>query len=71
MSKRTCYLLGILILLVFGSSVAFGIDTKVCPVGSTEGQTVLDLPQKETPVPENSASVPRNQVLLEIATSTG
>jgi len=70
MQRRISYLLGLLIILLFGSSIVLRADSNVCPVGSTQDQTVLDLPQKEAVTPGGAFSVPRNQVLLEIITRT-
>jgi len=78
MQKRTFYFFGLLIILLFGSSMVLGAESNFCPDPSSKGQTILDLPQVENPavggeeilVSGKSASVKRNQVLLEIATGT-
>jgi hypothetical protein len=71
MQKRTFYLLGLLIILFFGSSIVLGGDAGVCPVPSPQMQTTLDLPQPEGgSALEQAGSVPRNCVLLELFAST-
>jgi hypothetical protein len=78
MQKRTFYFFGLLIILLFGSSMVLGAESNFCPDPSSKGQTVLDLPQVENPavggeeilVSGKSVSVKRNQVLLEIAEGT-
>jgi len=78
MQKRMFYFFGLLIILLFGVSMVLGAESNFCPDPSSKGQTVLDLPQVENPavggeeilVSGKSASVKRNQVLLEIAEGT-
>ena len=71
MKKRTFYLLGILIILFFGSSIVLGGDSSVCPVQSPPMQTTLDLPQQEEGAAlEQAASIQRNCVLLELFAGT-
>jgi hypothetical protein len=49
MQKRTFYFFGLLIILLFGSSMVLGAESNFCPDPSSKGQTVLDLPQVENP----------------------
>jgi hypothetical protein len=77
MQKRTFCFFGLLVILLFGSS-RVGAESNFCPDPSGKGQTVLDLPLGENPalggkeilVSEKSASIKRNQVLLEVAEGT-
>jgi hypothetical protein len=67
MEKRLFYVLGLLTILLFGSSIALWADSGVCPIYPTADKAILDLPQEEevlTPG-ENLATV-RHQVLLEV-----
>jgi hypothetical protein len=71
MKKRTFYVLGGLIILLFGSTIMLRAGSDVCPVQSPQMQTTLDLPQEEgSSALEQTASVPRNCVLLELFAST-
>jgi hypothetical protein len=70
MQKRTFYLLGFFIILLLGSNMVLWAESNFCPDPFSEGKIVLDSPQEEIPVPLNSPSVPRNQVLLELGTGT-
>jgi hypothetical protein len=64
--KRTFYLLGLLVIFCFGSSIALGADLGLCPIHSTDNEAILDLPQEEILTSGESYSIPRNQVLLEV-----
>ena len=66
MQKRMFYVLGLLMVLFLGSSVVLGGDAGVCPIHSTDGKAILDLPQEEVLTSKGNYSVPRNQVLLEM-----
>jgi len=67
MQKRMPYVLGVLIILLLGSSTVFGADSGVCPVYPTGNEAVLNPPQQEEVLtPGEKYSVPRNQVLLEV-----
>ena len=70
MQKRVLFAVGFLIILVFGSGVTLGTDLNVCPIILDGDKAVVDLPQEKVLAPEKNYSVPRNQVLLEIATAT-
>jgi len=69
MQRRVTCFLGLLILLFLGSTSVLGVESNFCPDLFRGDQTVLDLPQEEVYTPEKGL-VPRNQVLLEIATGT-
>jgi hypothetical protein len=66
MQKRMSYVLGLLIILFFGSSIVFGADSGVCPIHPAGNTAILELPQEQVLAPGKSYSVPRNQVLLEV-----
>jgi len=70
MRRRTLYLLGLLVILLFGSSIVLGAELNFCPDPSSEDQTVLSSPTEVVTIPAENPYVKRNQVLLEIMTAT-
>lgn len=66
MQMRMSYLLELLIVLLFGSSIVLWADSGVCPIHFTEDKVMLDLPQEEVFTLREDYSVPRDQVLLEV-----
>ena len=70
MQKRTLYMLGVIIILVFGSSIVLGGDSGVCPLPSTSDQTILSSPAEPIIDPIENFTIPRNCVLLELFAGT-
>ena len=71
MQRRITFWLGFLLVLFWGWSDIAWSGSNVCPVRTTQGKTTLDSSEKEEiPAEGKIYSVPRNQVLLEIATGT-
>lgn len=70
MQKRVLFAVGFLIILVFASGVTLGTDSNFCPIILDGDKTAVDLAQEKVLAPEKNYSVPRDQVLLEIATAT-
>lgn len=70
MQKRTCYVLGLLIVLFLGSSIVLGGDSGVCPLPSRNNQAVLSPSGEAVTAPAENPTVPRNCVLLELFAST-
>lgn len=69
MQKRISYFVGLLITLFLGSSLVIGGDSGICP-DPHQGYVAPDVFQEEAVPMETKTLVPRNQVLLEIATGT-
>ena len=70
MQKRVLFAVGFLIILVFAAGATLGTDANFCPIILDGDKTAVDSPGAKVLAPENNYSVPRNQVLLEIATAT-
>jgi hypothetical protein len=70
MQKRVLFAVGFMIILIFASGVTLGIDSNFCPIILDGNKTAVDSPEAKILAPEKNYSVPRNQVLLEIATAT-
>jgi len=68
--KRLSYIVGLVIILLFGSSIISLADSDLFPIGSEDSEDAADMTRKEVLTARKSHSLPRNQVLLEIATAT-
>ena len=71
MQKKVSYRLGLFMVLWSVWSAVAWSGSNICPVHTTQSKTTLDSSKKEEiPAEGKIYSVPRNQVLLEIATGT-
>ena len=70
MRKIGSFVLGLLVILTFVTSIVQGEERDFCPVNSTGEDAVLDPAAKPIDSPPSDLSVPRNQVLLETFTGT-
>lgn len=70
MQKKRSYVLVFLIVLLFRFAIALGVDSNLSPAPSTKDQTILSSPKVTVSSFVPNFSVPRDQVLVEIATGT-
>jgi hypothetical protein len=67
--KMVCVLIFVIVLLI-GASTVLWADSTFCPIQPPGDKDVVDLPQKKISGTGKVYSVPRNQVLVEMATAT-
>jgi len=68
--NRTINIMGLLIILISGSGIIVWADSEIPSVHSTDDLDGADMTQDEVFRSGISYSIPRDQVLLEIATGT-
>ncbi|MGB2697487.1 MAG: hypothetical protein WBD28_06455 [Candidatus Zixiibacteriota bacterium] len=70
MQKKMTYVLIFVIVLLLGASTVLWSDSTFCPIQPAGDKDAVDLPQKRISGTGKAYSVPRNQVLVEMATAT-
>lgn len=70
MQKKTPYVLIVVIVLLLGASTVLWSDSNICPIQLTGDKTFEDLPQNMILSTGKVYSIPRDQVLVEMATAT-
>jgi len=70
MQKKTPYVLIVVIVLLFGASTVLWSDSNFCPIQLAGDKAFEDLPQNKVLSTGEVYSIPRDQVLVEMATAT-
>jgi hypothetical protein len=70
MQRKTPYVLIFVIVLLLGASMVLWADSNFCPIQPAGDKAFVDLPQKKVLSTEEVYSIPRDQVLVEMATAT-
>ena len=70
MQKKTPYILIFVIVFLLGASPVLWSDSNFCPVQTAGDKATVDSPQKKILNTGEVYSIPRNQVLVEMATAT-
>ena len=70
MQKKMAFVLIFVIVLLLGASTVLRADSTFCPIQPAGDNDFVDLPQKNISATGKAYSVPRNQVLVEMATAT-